>query len=494
MKIYLTSFLLFLYAAASAQVKLPLELNNYDSLTSYNQLVYFIDEIKTSPKIKTEIIGKSGGGYIIPVLLISDGEFGNDKSKIKVMISAQQHGNEPSGKEGALLLLKDIYEGKLDTLFEKIDLAIVPLLNPDGAEKNERRNSNKEDLNRNHLTLSQPETEALHKFFNNYLFEVTLDVHEYYPYDGEWQEFGYIKNFNEQIGAATNPNVAFEIREMQNKEALPFIKKYLSERDFTFNNYILEGPPNKSRMRHSTVDINDGRQSFAILNSLSFIMEGLNGKDRSADNIKRRAEGQAAGMKALLEYSYKNINEIMKTVNRARAKLKHSRAGEEVAIRMEHIKGNDTLTFNLSSLYSGEDSLITVIEYHSVVAPILIINKPAAYLIPKADSLLLKWMKKHEIEYKNYVPDDRQIIKVYDVSITDSIVLEGVPIPNINTEKKDFADMYPREGYYFVPINQLHSNLLVLALEPRSMIGLVTYKEYKYLLKGNSYPVLRVEN
>jgi len=494
MKKRIILLLLFCTLSASAQIKLPLEVNNYDSLTSYPQLIHFIDQIEPSPKIKTEVIGKSPGGYDIPALLISNDEFGKDESKIRVLIFAQQHGNEPSGKEGALMLLKNIYEGELDTLFNKIELAIIPQLNPDGAEKEERRNSNIEDLNRNHLTLSQPETEALHKFFNNYLFEVTLDVHEYYPYDGEWQEFGYIKNFDEQIGAATNPNVAFEIREMQNKEALPFIKKYLSERDFTFNNYILEGPPNKSRMRHSTVDINDGRQSFAILNSLSFIMEGLNGKDRLADNIKRRAEGQTAGMKALLEYSYKNINEIIKTVNRARAKLKHSRAGEEVAIRMEHIKGNDTLTLNLRSLYSDGDSLITVIEYHSVVAPILTVNKPAAYLIPKVDSLLVKWMNKHKIEYKNYVPDDRQIIKVYYVSITDSIVLEGVPIPNIKAEKKDFADMYPREGYYFVPINQLHSNLLVLALEPQSMIGLVTYKEYKYLLKGNSYPILRVEN
>lgn len=494
MKTYLTSFLLFLYAAASAQVKLPLELNNYDSLTSHDQLICFVDEIKTSQKIKTEIIGKSGGGYNIPVLLISNGEFGNAGSKIKVMIFAQQHGNEPSGKEGALMLLKEIYDGKLDTLFDKIDLAIVPQLNPDGAEKNERRNSSREDLNRNHLTLSQPETEALHKLFNKFLFEVTMDVHEYYPYGGEWQEFGYVKNFDEQIGAATNPNVAVEIREMQNKDALPFFKKYLTDYKFTFNNYILDGPPNKFRIRHSTVDINDGRQSFAILNTLSFIMEGLNGRDRSADNIKHRAEGQAAGMKALLEYSYKNKNNIIKTVKDARANLKHSRAGEVVAIRMEHVKGIDTLLLSLRSVYSGNDSLITVSEYHSVVKPLLAVNKPAAYLIPREDSSLVEWMDKHEIEYKNYVPDDRQILKVYKVSIVDSIMLEGEYIPNVNVEKKDFIGAYTSGGYYLVPINQLHSNMLVLALEPQSVIGLAIYKQFEYLLKKDSYPVLRVEN
>lgn len=485
---------LLLFLTASAQVKLPLEVNNYDSVTSHSQLMNFIDEIKSSPKIKTEVIGKSEGGYEIPAVLISNGVFGKDENKIKVMIFAQQHGNEPSGKEGALMLLKDIFDCKLDTLFNKIDLAIIPQVNPDGGENNLRRNSNKEDLNRNHLTLTQPETAALHKLFNKYMFEVTMDVHEYYPFGGEWQEFGYIKHFDEQVGTATNPAVDASITAMQKQKVLPYIKKYLNKNNFTFSEYTLDGPPNKYPMRTSTIDINDGRQSLAILNTLSFIMEGLNGKDGETDNIKHRAEGQKTGMKALLEYSYLNKNEIKETVNIAREKLKHSRAGADVAIRMEHVKGKDTLFLNLRSVYSGQDSMITVTEYNSEIEPLLTVKKPAAYLILKADSLFVEWMNKHEIEYKNYVPDDRQILKVYNISIDDSLMLEGDKIAKVNVTKNDFTGAWTPGGYYFVPINQLHSNMLVLALEPQSVIGLVVYKEFKYLLNGKTYPVLRVEN
>jgi murein tripeptide amidase MpaA len=62
-----------------------------------------------------------------------------------------------------------------------MDIAIVPQMNPDGSEQNQRRNGNNADLNRNHLILTEPETMALHRFFDNYLFEVTMDIHEYFP-------------------------------------------------------------------------------------------------------------------------------------------------------------------------------------------------------------------------------------------------------------------------------------------------------------------------
>ncbi|MBZ0199040.1 MAG: hypothetical protein K8H86_04170, partial [Ignavibacteriaceae bacterium] len=230
------------------------------------------------------------------------------------------------------------------------------------------------------------------------------------------------------------------------------------------------------------------------LNTLSFIMEGLNGADGETDNIKHRAEGQETGMRALLEYSYLNKDEIKKTVNTAREKLKLSRAGADVAIRMDHAKGKDTLLLNLRSVYSGKDSLITVTNYNSAIEPLLTIKKPAAYLIPKADSLLVAWMNKHEIEYKNFVPDDRQVLKVYNISVDDSLMLEGDKIAKVNTDKEDFRGAYSPGGYFIVPINQLYSNMLVLALEPQSIIGLVVYKEFKYLLSGKTYPVLRVEN
>jgi len=73
-----------------------------------------------------------------------------------VMIFAQQHGNELSGKEALLMLIYEIYL-KFDlTKYQSLNLILIPMANPDGNEAHQRRNNNSVDLNRNHLILTEP--------------------------------------------------------------------------------------------------------------------------------------------------------------------------------------------------------------------------------------------------------------------------------------------------------------------------------------------------
>ena len=61
------------------------------------------------------------------------------------------------------------------------------------------------------------------------------------------------------------------------------------------------------------------------------------------------------------------------------------------------------------------------------------------------------------------------------------------------TELREVKNVVNFEDYFFLPANQIRSNLIVIALEPKSMLGLVTYKEFEHLLKaGEYYPILRV--
>ena len=106
-----------------------------------------------------------------------------------------------------LLLMQKLLKPENEYLFKRIDLVIVPQMNPDGSESNSRRNGNDMDLNRNHLILTEPETIGLHSLFDKYLFEVTMDVHEYFPYGEAWQKYGYHNNSDLLLGTATNSNV-----------------------------------------------------------------------------------------------------------------------------------------------------------------------------------------------------------------------------------------------------------------------------------------------
>ena len=402
--------------------------------------------------------------------------------------------DEQSGKEGALILARELLRSENSYLFEKIDLALIPQMNPDGSEKNVRLNANGMDLNRNHLILTEPETIALHKLFDEFLFEATMDVHEYYPFTEDYMKYGYIKYFDEQIGTTTNPNVSERIRYFSNEEYLPFIKSYLNERNFTSHNYIPGGPPEINLIRYSTYDINDGRQSLGIQNSLSFIQEGKNGED-SLDNINRRVNGQTLGMFGFLEFVYSQKDIIKDMVREERNKLIQSNVPEKVAIQMEHVSNGEKLIVPLRSMYSDSDSLIAVTDFRPVVKSIYDVERPLGYLIQKNNNELYEWALRQNLTIASFTLSDDKKIQEYFVNEIDSMDFEGDIVVNPNVELREVQNKINEEEYYFIPTNQLKNNLIVIALEPKSMLGLVTYKNYEHLLNAEEYfPIWRVVN
>lgn len=476
------------------QLETPLEKSNYKKLSSYSEMADYLKIVsENSSLIKIFTIGKTAEDRDIFACKISSSEFNKDTSKIKVMIFAQQHGNEHSGKEAALILLKNICEKKLNYLFDKIDLLLIPQVNPDGAEKNKRRNGNDVDLNRNHLILTEPETIALHKLFDEYLPEATLDVHEYYPYTEEWKNFGYYKNYDVQVGSITNINVSERIRNFSKEVFLPYILDYLDSFNFSCHEYIVGGPPEKELIRHSTFDINDGRQSFGIQNTFSFIQEGINGKEQNTDNIKRRAESQARGIIGFLEFIYKNKDELKTMISIERNKLRTNELKESVSIQLKHINNNEVLKLKLLSVYSKQDTMIEVNNYHSTVSSHYDVVKPSGYLISKQMFDVVNWLKRQNITFSSFIKNNEDTIEQYSISEIDSIDFEGDKIMSPITKTNIVTTEVIDTNYFFVPINQLKSNLIVMALEPKSMLGLATYKEFSYLIKNDqSFPFLRV--
>jgi len=496
MKVFLTTILsLALMAHVYAQqIILPLEKNNYLKVTSYDELTAFIKQLdEKSDLLKVEVIGQSSQGRNLYALKFSSSEFGKDKSKIKVMFHAQQHGNEQSGKEGALLLTQTLLKPENRYLFDKIDFVMIPQVNPDGSEINQRRNGNNADLNRNHLILTEPETMILHRFFDKYLFEVTMDVHEYFPYGGEWETYGYRRNADETLGVTTNPNVSEEIRNISNTEVFPFWTKNLSINNFSSFVYCPGGPPEQDYIRHSTFDINDGRQSYGIQNTLSFIQEGLNGEDNFVANIKHRAEGQMTGMRGMLEFVYLHKAEIKKMVAADRKALAAGKLNPKVSIQSEHVNNGEKLTIPLLSYSTKKDTVVIVNDYRPVVKSITDVQKPAGYLIPKQNKELVEWAGKHALTIADFKNKKGQKIVQYFVTRIDSMDFERDIIINPIVEAKEFKGEIAASDYLYIPTAQLKGNLIVLALEPKSELGLVTYKQYANLLKvGEMFPVLRV--
>src|SRR5436190_20113149 len=97
-----------------------------------------------------ERVGESLENRSINMLTVGTGPF-------RVMLWSQMHGDEPT----ATAALFDVFEylqrhradPSVQRLLSALTLYIVPMLNPDGAERFQRRNAQNLDLNRDALSL-----------------------------------------------------------------------------------------------------------------------------------------------------------------------------------------------------------------------------------------------------------------------------------------------------------------------------------------------------
>lgn len=474
------------------QDKTPAESRNFKKPSAPDEVIDFMKNLAMETDHFTYFeAGNNSVNQPIGGLMISAGNFGENPEKLKILIFAQQHGNEQSGMEGCLLWINSLKNDS--SILDKTDICIIPQVNPWGAENNERRNPDDFDLNRDHMLLSQPETQAIHSVFHRFNFHVTIDMHEYFPLSDSWMEFGARKDFDMQIGSLTNPNTSKQLREFAYTRVLPHMEEKLEEHGHSFFNYLVGPAPNEGDLRHSTADINDGRQSFGIQNTLSFIFEGKNGKDRFTDNLKERANVQFLSLKHLLDFLYENTPEVKLMVEFNRSMLKNEEMPVKTAIRIEHINAGQVLQLPLVSTSTGNDTLVEVSNYNYVVIPTLEVETPQGYLIPDTMENLIDLLERQNIEYRRSNSDDISFAKGYFVEKISSSEDEGLENRFPSVAKQDIGIIDPVD-YIYVPLQQQSFHKIVIILEPQSMYGIVNTEPYQDLLKeGEMYPILRAD-
>ena len=462
----------------------PLENCSYKNATSYESMLSYLEDLKKNyPFLEVETIGTSVQGRKIPMIHVVQKDSGK---KVKVVLFCQQHGNEPSGKEAALLILKKIADEKGAGLYPNLDLYIIPSVNPDGNEAGKRNNGSGEDLNRDHLLLSQPEVAALHKIFMRIKPEVTLDVHEYSAYRKEFRDAGYFRRADEQFGAPTNLNVSEKIVDYSLNKLFPFLDSELKKRGVIFSNYYkMNGPADT--VRASTTSIDDGRQSFAILNTFSFILEGKNGRNMN-DELQRRTTSQIAAIESFLSFVNINSVEIKELVKREKNQI--AKSAEPVVLQMDYVFNGSKINLEMETV-SGKDTSVAM-YYSPEVKSLESVDRPDAYVVPGSRKDIIDLLDRHGIHYRTIQKEEDRQVEIYTVKSVAGKWMENKPTKYLSVTKRISKSTISR-GDVIVPLDDYNSLLLVIALEPTSMWGLVQYDEFSYLReKGKDYPIYRI--
>lgn len=472
----------------------PLEDAKHARLTSHQELLSFLQALAdASPRVTLRTLGSSVEGRTIPYLEVGLGEFGTRREeKVMVLAFAQQHGNEPSGKEGALQLALELARGDHDAVLEEVDLLLVPQVNPDGGEVHQRRNAQDVDLNRSHLALDGTEVVKLRQLFHRWAPEVTVDIHEYYPWSDAWLEAGWLRLFDVQIGLPTNLNTDPAIRDLAAEGFLPFALEALEERGFTGHNYLVGSP---ASLRFSTSNVNDGRQGFGILNTLSFIFEGKR-SEPLAEGTERRAQGQRIALEALLRFAALERERILETVRGARNRV-GPEMEREFVLAMGRTGDGEALSIPVEAVHrkGGEwvvgDTVTAVIDaWFPRVVPERTTSLPPAYLVPAEEESLVRLLLLHQIDLRELTRSE--VLQVERLAITgfSMMELEGpVRLAEVTARR---ATHRAQAGDLLVPTAQLRGLLVATALEPGSMHGLLHHPDFHHLAREGDFPVLRV--
>ncbi len=122
---------------------------------------------------KVETIGMSVLGEPIPVIQIGSGT-------VKILMWSQMHGNESTTTKAVFDLCNvfaDENNDDIQFILKQCTIAVIPILNPDGAKAYTRVNANDVDLNRDAQHLTQPESKVLRQYFDTFNPDFCFNLH-----------------------------------------------------------------------------------------------------------------------------------------------------------------------------------------------------------------------------------------------------------------------------------------------------------------------------
>jgi hypothetical protein len=521
-------FTFFSILAFAQSVKTPAEETNYTQYSQAEDVAQFLSRVDhLSREMTVQVIGRTREARNYPskdLYLCIINEEGADspemlnRKKPTFLLVASQHGNEQSAKEATLWLIRDLSLGELKPLLKKVNFLIIPQANPYGNYFNQRSDELDLDMNRDHVKLESSGVEAIHHVFRRWMPEVSIDVHE------KGDDF-----YRVSIGCVTNVNIDPSLEEFERNKILAEVEAKLKKRNITFFEYLVaqamgidssagvryrpeETEKREMMMRYSTTDLNDGRNSLGIYQTLSFIQEGASRHD--LETLRERTRWQYFGIRFLMESVADHGEEVMALVRDLREKLlekakvyseddlvhlnmdyaRDEKQSELVLERFERteqpVRGilkvdkkagdplfpDDIEAYRYPSEYKVTKEVIK--NWFPNVVSTSSVTRPLGYIIPAKHQDVVETLIRHDIIVEMFTKDVHLDVESYQVNEVVPSRYDYLPPEKLEAEKK-IIQVVVKKGDYYVCCAQPASNLIPCLLEPQSQYGFIRYWKFK---------------
>ena len=389
-----------------------------------------------------------------------------------VVLIGQQHGDEPAGSEALLVVSREITQGLLEPLLDRINVIVVPRANPDGAAAGTRVTANGVDMNRDHLLLNTPEARALARVVNDYRPILVVDAHEYTVVGRYLQKFNAIQRYDALLQYATTANYPEFLTKASQEWYHPPMVAALKAQGLTSDWYYTTSTnPDDKRISMGGTQPDTGRNVNGLKNTVSLLVE-TRGVGIGRMHIQRRVHAQVTAITSALRTTADraaNLEQVRSFVVRD---ISAQACRDQVVIEAAATPAQRDLDF--LDPETGADKPIRV-EWNSslTLRNTKTRARPCGYWLAASSTTAVERLKLLGLQVLRIAEPGSVLADTYRETAREQgdrqdvigTIAGGTGIVRVQVSPVRSAIDVPA-GSFYVPLNQPRAGLAVAALEP----------------------------
>ena len=389
-----------------------------------------------------------------------------------VVLIGQQHGDEPAGSEALLVISRELVQGLLEPLLDRINVVVVPRANPDGAAAGTRVTANGVDMNRDHLLLNTHEARALAQAISTYRPILVLDAHEYTAVGRYLQKFNAIQRYDALLQYATTANYPeFLTKASEEWYHQPMVAALKGQNLTSDWYYTTSTNPDDKRISMGGTQPDTGRNVNGLKNTVSLLVE-TRGVGLGRMHIQRRVHAQVTAITSALRSTAERATNLEQVRSFVERDVSAQACRDQVVVEAAATPTQRQLDF--LDPETGADRSIRV-DWNSslTLRAIKTRARPCGYWLSASASDAVERLRLLGLQVLRVAEPGSALADTYRETARETAdrqdvigtIAGGQGIVRVQVAPTRSAIDVP-VGSFYVPLNQPRANLAVAALEP----------------------------